>query len=145
MEVTILMPCLNEAETVATCVRKARGFLERTGIEGEVLVADNGSSDDSTDIAREAGARVVQMPDKGYGNALIGGIESARGRFVIMADADDSYDFSQLDAFVEGLRAGNTMVIGHRFRGGIRPGAMPLLHRYLGNPVLRFAGRLFFF
>src|SRR6202046_5165946 len=144
VELTILMPCLHEAETVATCVRKARGFLERTGIEGEVLVADNGSSDGSIEIAREAGARVVRIPDKGYGNALIGGIGAAHGRFVIMADADDSYDFSQLDAFVDGLRAGNTMVIGHRFRGGIQPGAMPLLHRYLGNPVLSFAGRLFF-
>jgi glycosyltransferase involved in cell wall biosynthesis len=138
------MPCLNEAETVATCVRKACGFLERTGIEGEVLVADNGSSDGSPDLARGEGARVVSVSDRGYGNALIGGIESARGRFVIMADADDSYDFSQLDAFVDGLRAGNTMVIGHRFRGGIRPGAMPLLHRYIGNPMLSFAGRLFF-
>ncbi len=144
VELTILMPCLNEAETVATCVRKALGFLERSGIEGEVLVADNGSSDGSIEIAREAGARVVQIADKGYGNALMGGIGAACGRFVIMADADDSYDFSQLDAFVEGLRAGNTMVIGHRFRGGIRPGAMPLLHRYLGNPLLSFAGRLFF-
>jgi glycosyltransferase involved in cell wall biosynthesis len=144
MELTILMPCLNEAETVAICVRKARGFLDRTGIEGEVLVADNGSSDGSIEIAQEAGARVVRIADKGYGNALLGGIGAARGRFVIMADADDSYDFSQLDAFVEGLRAGHTMVIGHRFRGGIRPGAMPLLHRYLGNPVLSFAGRLFF-
>ena len=144
MELTILMPCLNEAETVATCVRKARGFLERSGIEGEVLVADNGSTDGSVEIAREAGAQVVRIADRGYGNALMGGISAARGRFVIMADADDSYDFSQLDPFVEGLRAGNTMVIGHRFRGGIRPGAMPLLHRYLGNPVLSFAGRLFF-
>jgi glycosyltransferase involved in cell wall biosynthesis len=144
VELTILMPCLNEAETVATCVRKAQGFLERTGIEGEVLVADNGSSDGSPELAREAGARVVPIAEKGYGSALIGGIDAARGRYVIMADADDSYDFSQLDAFVEGLRAGNTMVIGHRFRGGIRPGAMPLLHRYLGNPALSFAGRLFF-
>jgi glycosyltransferase involved in cell wall biosynthesis len=144
VELTILMPCLNEAETVATCVQKARSFLARTGIEGEVLVADNGSSDGSQDLAREAGARVVAIKKKGYGNALMGGIEAARGRFVIMADADDSYDFSQLDAFIDGLRAGNTMVIGHRFRGGIRPGAMPLLHRYLGNPVLSFAGRLFF-
>src|SRR3984885_11212644 len=144
MELTILMPCLNEAETVATCVRKARSFLTRTGIEGEVLVADNGSSDGSPQLARDAGARVVEISKKGYGNALIGGIDAATGRFVIMADADDSYDFSQLDAFVEGLRAGNTMVIGHRFRGGIQPGAMPLLHRYLGNPVLSFAGRLFF-
>jgi Glycosyl transferase family 2 len=144
MELTILMPCLNEAETVATCVRKARSFLTRTGIEGEVLVADNGSSDGSPQLARDAGARVVDISKKGYGNALIGGIDAATGRYVIMADADDSYDFSQLDAFVEGLRAGNTMVIGHRFRGGIQPGAMPLLHRYLGNPVLSFAGRLLF-
>jgi glycosyltransferase involved in cell wall biosynthesis len=144
MELTILMPCLNEAETVATCVRKARGFLERRGIEGEVLVADNGSSDGSPDVAREAGARVVTVARKGYGSALRGGINAAGGRFVIMADADDSYDFSQLDAFVDGLRAGNTMVIGHRFRGGIRRGAMPFLHRYLGNPVLSFVGRLFF-
>jgi hypothetical protein len=144
MELTILMPCLNESETVATCVRKARSFLSRTGIEGEVLVADNGSSDGSPQLARDAGARVVEISKRGYGNALIGGIDAAAGRYVIMADADDSYDFSQLDAFVDGLRAGNTMVIGHRFRGGIQPGAMPLLHRYLGNPVLSFAGRLFF-
>ena len=144
MEVTILMPCLNEAETVATCVRKARSFLTRTGIEGEVLVADNGSSDGSPQLARDAGARVVEISKKGYGSALIGGIDAATGRYVIMADADDSYDFSQLDAFVDGLRAGNTMVIGHRFRGGIQRGAMPMLHRYLGNPALSFAGRLFF-
>jgi hypothetical protein len=144
MELTILMPCLNEAETVATCVRKARSFLTRSGIEGEVLVADNGSSDGSPQLAREAGARVVQISKKGYGNALIGGMREANGRYVIMADADDSYDFSQLDAFIDGLRAGNTMVIGHRFRGGIQRGAMPLLHRYLGNPVLSFVGRLFF-
>ena len=138
------MPCLDEAERVATGVSTARGFLQRTGIEGEVLVADNGSSDGSADLARGAGARVIRIADKGYGTALMGGINAARGRFVIMGDADASYDFSQLDAFVEGLRAGNTMVIGHRFRGGIRPGAMPLLHRYLGNPLLSFAGRLFF-
>jgi len=144
VELTILMPCLNEAETVATCVHKARGFLERTGIEGEVLVADNGSTDGSPALAREAGARVVHIAQKGYGSALRGGMDAARGRLLIMADADDSYDFSQLDAFVDGLRAGYTMVIGHRFRGGIRPGAMPLLHRYLGNPVLSFAGRLLF-
>jgi glycosyltransferase involved in cell wall biosynthesis len=138
------MPCLNEAETVATCVRKARGFLERTGIDGEVLVADNGSTDGSPDLAHKAGARVVPVARKGYGSALLGGINAAGGRFVIMADADDSYDFSKLDAFVDGLRAGNTLVIGHRFRGGIRRGAMPFLHRYLGNPVLSFAGRLLF-
>jgi hypothetical protein len=144
VELTILMPCLDEAATVATCVDKARGFLNRTGIEGEILVADNGSSDGSPEIAKAAGARVVHIAERGYGNALIGGIDAARGRFVIMADADGSYDFSQLDAFVEALRAGNTMVIGHRFRGGIRPGAMPFLHRYLGNPLLSFAGRLLF-
>jgi glycosyltransferase involved in cell wall biosynthesis len=144
IEFTILMPCLNEAETVAVCVRKAASFLERTGIRGEVLVADNGSSDGSRELAAAAGARVVAIAQKGYGRALLGGLQAARGRFVIMADADDSYDFSKLDAFVESLRAGNTLVIGHRFRGGIRPGAMPLLHKYLGNPVLSFAGRLFF-
>ena len=144
LELTILMPCLNEAETVATCVRKARGFLDRTGIKGEVLVADNGSSDGSPELARAAGARVVSIAQTGYGCALLGGIRAAHGRFVIMADADDSYDFSQLDSFVSNLRAGNSLVMGHRFRGGIRPGAMPALHRYVGNPVLSFAGRLFF-
>jgi glycosyltransferase involved in cell wall biosynthesis len=144
LELTVLMPCLNEAETVATCVRKARSFLQRTGTAGEVLVADNGSTDDSPGLAREAGARVIQVAARGYGSALIAGLQAARGRFVIMGDADDSYDFSSLDAFLESLRAGHTMVIGHRFRGGIRPGAMPWLHRYLGNPVLSFLGRLFF-
>jgi len=144
VELTILMPCLNEAETVTTCVRKARGFLERTGIDGEVLVADNGSTDGSLELALKAGARVVPVARKGYGSALLGGMNAACGRFVIMADADDSYDFSQLDAFVDALRAGNKMVIGQRFRGGIRRGAMPFLHRYLGNPMLSFAGRLLF-
>jgi glycosyltransferase involved in cell wall biosynthesis len=144
LELTILMPCLNEAETVATCVHKARGFIARARIRGEVLVADNGSSDGSPELAHAAGARVVRVARKGYGSALIEGIVAARGRFVIMADADDSYDFSRLDEFIDSLREGNTMVIGHRFRGGIRPGAMPFLHRYLGNPLLSFAGRLFF-
>lgn len=144
LELTILMPCLNEAETVVSCVGKARSFLERTGIEGEVLVADNGSTDRSPELARDAGARVVRVEQKGYGSALLAGIRMAHGRFVIMADADDSYDFSRLESFVDSLRAGNTLVVGHRFRGGIRPGAMPLLHRFLGNPVLSFAGRLFF-
>jgi Glycosyl transferase family 2 len=144
VELTILMPCLDEAATVATCIDKAQDFLNRTGIDGEILVVDNGSSDGSPELARAAGARVVHIAERGYGNALIGGIDAARGRFVIMADADGSYDFSELDGFVEALRAGNTMVIGHRFRGGIRPGAMPFLHRYLGNPLLSFAGRLLF-
>ena len=144
VELTILMPCLNEAETLGTCIRKALGFLERTGIAGEVLVADNGSTDGSRDLARRLGARTIEVPRRGYGAALIQGINAARGRYVIMGDADDSYDFSALDGIVAQLRAGADLVMGNRFAGGIRPGAMPALHRYLGNPVLSFIGRLFF-
>jgi glycosyltransferase involved in cell wall biosynthesis len=144
VELTILMPCLDEAETVAICVRKASNFLVRYGIKGEVIVADNGSTDGSPDLALASGARVVSIPSKGYGNALIGGINAAQGRFVIMADADDSYDFSQLDSLVESLRSGNMMVIGNRFRGTIRSGAMPFLHRFFGNPLLSLVGRMFF-
>jgi glycosyltransferase involved in cell wall biosynthesis len=143
-ELTILMPCLNEAATVGTCVAKARRFLERAGIAGEVLVADNGSDDGSPALAAAGGARVIAVARRGYGAALHAGIGSARGRYVIMGDADDSYDFSKLDAFVDKLRAGHPLVMGNRFKGGIRPGAMPRLHRYLGNPVLSFIGRLFF-
>src|SRR5271170_4002358 len=138
------MPCLNEAETVATCVRKAMGFLAASGISGEVLVADNGSTDGSQRLAEEAGARVVPISDKGYGNALMGGIVAARGKYIIMGDADDSYDFTNLMPFVEQLRAGADLVMGNRFAGGIKPGAMPWLHRYLGNPVLTTLGRWFF-
>src|SRR5215831_3166140 len=138
------MPCLNEAATVGACVAKARGFLERAGIVGEVIVADNGSSDGSQALAAAEGARVVAVSERGYGAALRAGIGVAHGRFVIMGDADDSYDFSRLDAFIERLRAGYPLVMGNRFKGGIRPGAMPPLHRYLGNPVLSFIGRLFF-
>ena len=144
MELTVVMPCLNEAETVATCVRKANGFLARSGISGEVVVADNGSTDGSQRLAEEAGARVVPVSDKGYGNALMGGIVAARGKYVIMGDADDSYDFTNLMPFVTELRQGADLVMGNRFRGGIAPGAMPPLHKYLGNPVLSFIGRLFF-
>ncbi len=144
MELTVVMPCLNEAETVATCVRKAIGFLETSGISGEVLVADNGSTDGSQALATEAGARVVPISDKGYGNALMGGIVAARGKYIIMGDADDSYDFTNLMPFVDELRKGADLVMGNRFAGGIAPGAMPPLHRYLGNPVLSFIGRLFF-
>ncbi len=144
LELTILMPCLNEAETLATCIDKAQAFLLRTGITGEVLIADNGSTDGSQDIARAHGARVEPIPARGYGSALIGGIRAARGRYVIMADSDDSYDFSALDLFVERLREGWQLVMGNRFHGGIKPGAMPPLHRYLGNPVLTGIGRLFF-
>src|SRR5438270_1944354 len=144
LELTILMPCLDEAETVATCVCKAREYLERSGVVGEVLVADNGSTDGSQQLAREAGARVVDVPTRGYGAALLAGIEAARGRFIIMGDADDSYDFTSLDGFVAELRGGADLVMGNRFAGGIEPGAMPSLHRYLGNPVLTAIGRLFF-
>lgn len=143
-ELSIVMPCLNEAETIATCIAKANQYLARTGIAGEVIVADNGSTDGSQDLARQLAARVVSISTRGYGAALMGGIRAARGRFVIMGDSDDSYDFSRLDAFVEKLREGYDLVMGNRFKGGIEPGAMPPLHKYLGNPVLTGVGRLFF-
>lgn len=144
IELTILMPCLNESETLETCVRQARDFLDAHEVSGEVLIADNGSNDGSQDIAEEAGARVVDVREKGYGAALLGGIAAARGRYVAMGDADDSYDFGTLGPFVDRLREGDDLVMGNRFLGGIAPGAMPALHRYLGNPVLSFVGRLFF-
>src|ERR1700722_18694686 len=144
MELTILMPCLNEALTVETCIRKALAYLDKRSIAGEVLVADNGSTDGSQSLASAAGARVVEIANKGYGAALMGGIEAANGRYVIMADADDSYDFTDLDGFVDRLRCGFKLVIGNRFQGGIKPGAMPLLSRYLGNPVLSLIGRALF-
>lgn len=144
LELTVLMPCLNEAQTVATCVAAARRYLQAAGVRGEVLVADNGSTDGSQGLARAAGARVIDVPRRGYGAALHAGIASARGRYVVMGDADDSYDFSALQAFLDALRGGADLVVGNRFRGGIAPGAMPPLHRYLGNPVLSFVGRLFF-
>lgn len=144
IELTILMPCLNEAETLAVCIEKAHGFLERTGIDGEVLISDNGSTDGSQAIAESLGARVSAATRRGYGAALINGIETARGRYVIMGDADDSYDFTSLDPFVERLRDGADLVMGNRFKGGIAPGAMPPLHKYLGNPVLSRIGQLFF-
>jgi hypothetical protein len=144
MELTILMPCLNEALTVEICIRKARAYLEKRSIAGEVLVADNGSTDGSQTLAAAAGARVIEVANKGYGAALIGGIEAANGRYVIMADADDSYDFTDLDGFVDRLRRGSKLVIGNRFQGRIKPGAMPLLNRYLGNPVLSLIGRTLF-
>jgi hypothetical protein len=144
VELTILMPCLNEAETLGACIDKAHGFLARAGIAGEVLIADNGSTDGSREIARAKGARVVAIAQRGYGAALIGGIEAARGRYVIIGDADDSYDFANLDRFVAKLREGYELVMGNRFQGGIAERAMPRLHRYLGNPVLSFIGRLFF-
>src|SRR5690606_10527513 len=131
-------------ETLETCIRQAREFLDESGISGEVLIADNGSTDGSQELAERAGARVVAVAEKGYGAALLGGINAARGTYVAMGDADDSYDFKTLGPFSGGLRAGDDLVMGNRFRGGVAPGAMPPLHKYLGNPVLTFVGRLFF-
>jgi glycosyltransferase involved in cell wall biosynthesis len=144
VELSIVMPCLNEAETLGICIQKAQTALAEHGIIGEVVVADNGSTDGSQAIAAKMGARVVHVDAKGYGSALMGGFASARGTFVIMGDADDSYDWLAIKPFVDKLRAGDDLVMGNRFKGGIRPGAMPPLHRYLGNPVLTSIGRLFF-
>ena len=141
---SVVMPCLNEERTVAICVGKAMAFFARTGIAGEVVIADNGSRDASMALATAAGARVVRVSERGYGAALMGGILAARGHWVVMGDADDSYDFGALDGFVEQLTAGAQLVMGNRFAGGIAEGAMPPLHRYLGNPVLSFIGRLLF-
>ena len=144
IELSVLMPCLNEAETLATCIKKAQKALEDLKVDGEIVVADNGSTDGSPEIAASLGARVVHVVEKGYGSALLGGIKAARGRYIIMGDADDSYDFTNLGPFLEKLRAGYELVMGNRFKGGIAPNAMPPLHRYLGNPVLTGIGRIFF-
>ncbi|MGP0064402.1 MAG: glycosyltransferase family 2 protein [Isosphaeraceae bacterium] len=143
-ELSVVMPCLNEAETLAKCIEKAQRAFREQGIDGEVVVADNGSTDGSQAIAERLGARVVPVKVKGYGNALRGGILAARGRYLIMGDSDDSYDFSVIHPFVEKLRAGCDLVMGNRFQGGIMPGAMPWKHKWIGNPVLSFIGRLFF-
>ncbi len=144
LELSIIMPCLNEAETLEHCINKAQGSLIEQGIKGEIVIADNGSTDGSQAIAARMGARVVNVKAKGYGNALMGGISAARGKYIIMGDADASYDFGRLEPFMEKLRAGYDLVMGNRFRGGIERGAMPALHKYLGNPVLTIIGRLLF-
>ena len=143
-ELSIVMPCLNEAETLAICIEKAQNFLNRENIVGEILIADNGSTDGSQKIAKNLNATVINVDSKGYGSALRGGIEAANGDYVIMGDADDSYDFSNLMPYLSKLREGFDLVMGNRFKGGIEKGAMPFLHKYLGNPVLSFIGRLFF-
>jgi len=144
VELSIVVPCLNEVETLATCIQKAQGAIARLGLSAETIVADNGSTDGSQALARELGARVVDVPRKGYGSALIGGIAAAQGRFVIMGDADDSYDFSAIGPLVDRLRDGYDLVMGNRFAGGIQQGAMVWSHRWVGNPVLTFIGRVFF-
>lgn len=144
IELTILMPCLNEAETLATCINKAKAFLQRENISGEIVIADNGSLDGSQEIAAQHGARIVHVPIRGYGSALQHGIEGAAGQYIIMGDADDSYDFLSLKPFIAKLREGYDLVMGNRFKGSIKPGAMPFLNKYLGNPVLSLLGRLFF-
>ncbi|HME58909.1 MAG TPA: glycosyltransferase family 2 protein [Terracidiphilus sp.] len=144
VELSIVMPCLNEAETLASCIRKAQSYLRRSGISGEIVIGDNGSTDGSQEIAAKLGARVIHIPIRGYGAALYGAVTAAHGRYCIMGDSDDSYDFENLDAFVEKLRAGYDVVMGNRFQGGIQPGAMPWKNRYIGNPILSTIGKLFF-
>ena len=147
MQLSIVMPCLNEAETLATCIRKALTGIERAGVQGEIIIADNGSTDGSQNIALAEGARIVAVERKGYGNALRGGIHAATGKWILMGDADDSYDFSKIAPFVENLREGHDLVMGCRMPSGggtIMPGAMPWKHRWIGNPILTFIGRLFF-
>ncbi len=143
-ELSIVMPCLNETESVGACIDKARLFLQKNQVAGEIVIADNGSTDGSSRIAAERGARVVPVPVPGYGSALLGGMAAARGKFLILGDADDSYDFTALGPFLEKLREGYDLVVGNRFQGGVQPGAMPTLHRFLGNPVLSAIGRLLF-
>jgi len=142
MELTILMPCLNEASTVGTCIKEAQEFIDRAKIRSEILIADNGSTDNSVKIAKSLGARVIGVRKKGYGCALRAGIQAARGQYIIMGDSDMSYDFLNLEPFMEALRHGNGLVMGNRFKGGISQGAMPPLHQYFGVPLLSFMGRM---
>ena len=144
IELTILMPCLNESLTLEKCIASAKKYINRTKINAEILISDNGSTDDSREIARNCGAKVIKCSTKGYGAALINGINNAKGKYVIFADADCSYDFENLDLFVDRLRNGVELVVGNRFKGGIGKDAMPFLHKYLGNPLLSFIGKLFY-
>lgn len=144
LEISIVLPCLNEERTVGSCVEKSIHFLKSQGIPGEVIVADNGSTDRSVELAQRSGARVVHIENKGYGSALRGGFEASRGKYILMADADESYDLTNLMPFIEKLREGYDLVMGNRFKGGIKKGAMPWHHRYIGNPILSFIGKLFF-
>jgi glycosyltransferase involved in cell wall biosynthesis len=144
LELSVVMPCLNERETLAACIQKAQSFMAQHGVDGETIVADNGSTDGSQQIAKQMGARVVKIEQRGYGAAMIGGISVARGKYIVMGDSDDSYDFSALLPLLEKLREGYDLVMGNRFKGEIKPGAMPALHFYLGNPLLTGIGRLFF-
>ncbi len=144
IELSVVMPCLNEAETLGACIEKIQSAFVAANVAGEIIVADNSSTDGSRSIAENAGARLVTVARKGYGSALMGGIAAARGKYIVMGDADGSYEFGDIPLFLEQLRAGYDLVMGNRFRGGIQPGAMPPLHRYLGNPVLTKIGKLFF-
>jgi glycosyltransferase involved in cell wall biosynthesis len=144
VELSIVMPCLNEAETLAICIRKAQSYLDRSGVSGEIVIGDNGSTDGSQQIAASLGARVIPVPIRGYGAALYGAISAAQGRYCIMGDSDDSYNFENLDAFVDKLRQGYDLVMGNRFQGGILPGAMPWKNRYIGNPILSTIGKILF-
>jgi len=142
--ISVVLPCLNEEQTLGICITKIQKTFADNRIDGEIIVADNGSVDRSREIAHELGARVISVVQKGYGSALMGGIEVAQGTYILMGDADDSYDFSHLPRFLEKLKQGYDLVMGNRFQGGIAPGAMPFLHKYLGNPVLSLVGRVFF-
>lgn len=143
-EFSVVIPCLNEVRTVGRCIAKAQESFRRMGLSAEIVVADNGSADGSQAVARESGARVVAVAQRGYGNALAAGIAAANGRYIIMGDGDDSYDFGNLEPFVAALQSGTDLVVGNRFQGGVRPGAMPFLHKYLGNPALTLIGKWFF-
>lgn len=143
-ELSVVLPCLDESATIGICIEQIRTTLLQNHISGEIIVADNGSRDGSRDIAKASGASVVSVPNRGYGSALMGGIATARGKYIVMGDADGSYDFSQIPLFLDKLRSGYELVMGNRFQGGIQPGAMPALHHYFGNPLLTGIGRLLF-